>query len=214
LRIGQLVFAAVMAMATLSAAPVNIFGTGVDGFGNPLPDGSIDPNYSIISSPLGAIDAIVINSGGFPITPGPWAPNGGSKWIGPQADQSVGNTPGEYIYRTIFDLSGFDLATVVLSGSWTSDNDSSIRINGVAVGPTVSFTGYASLVGFSITNGFVSGLNTLDFVVNNGSDSDNPTGLLVEVRGEGDLAAIPEPASFALIGLGLVGLAAIRRTRK
>ena len=60
--------------------------------------------------------------------------------------------------------------------------------------------------GFSISSGLQPGINTLDFLVNN---DDGPIGLRVEMRGTASQA--PQPASFALLGLGIAGLALRRR---
>jgi hypothetical protein len=56
-----------------------------------------------------------------------------------------------------------------------------IRLNGTSTGITAGgFSGWSS---FTITSGFVAGLNTLDFVVVNTGSSPNPTGLRVELSG-------------------------------
>lgn len=63
-------------------------------------------------------DAVVHDSTVFPIVTGPWLANTDkSKWIAPLLD-SVGSSGGGFAYRTTFDLTGFDPATVVLLGGW------------------------------------------------------------------------------------------------
>lgn len=54
-----------------------------------------------------------------------------------------------------------------------------IRLNGASLG--LKATGYyASFTGSQISSGFVSGVNTLEFIVTNLNAAPNPTGLQVE----------------------------------
>jgi hypothetical protein len=57
-----------------------------------------------------------------------------------------------------------------------------------------------------INSGFINGVNTLDFIVNNDG---GPTGLRVELSGTSSVA--PEPTSLLLIGAGFVCLGLLRR---
>jgi hypothetical protein len=162
--------------------PIVIYNTGVATGGSLLADGAIDPHYTITSSAdLGfpGPSAFVINSSGFPIPP--WAVDGPiSKWIGPQANQSTGNAQGAYTYHTTFDLTGFNPATAVLAGQWAADNSAVMKLNGVTMASEVGFT---SLTPFSISSGFVSGVNSLDILVTNDPATPNPTGLRLEISG-------------------------------
>ena len=91
--------------------------------------------------------------------------------------------PGNYFYLTTFDLTGRDLATASLTGNWaTDDTGADILLNGASTGMS-STSGFSSWASFQITSGFISGLNTLTFKVNNGGTSPNPGGLRVEVTG-------------------------------
>lgn len=192
----------------------DLFGTGLNNSGTPLAGGSIDPHYTLISSPDSVFDgpeAYVVNNG-YPI--GPWTANSStSKWIAPRADAGNNNAPGTYTYRTTFDLSGFDPNTASISGKWITDNNGlDILINGVSTGHTTSFTSFlAGFSNFSITTGFVAGMNTLDFLVRNGGDVANPTGLRVELQGTATL--VPEPGTWlmALAGLSVMALVRVRR---
>lgn len=204
------------------AAPIpGLFDTGLDAGGNPLPDGSVDPHYSLIQAPpdlgLGP-GAFVALSDRYPLSNYQmWIPNSSSsKWIAPQADQQAfvegNNVAGTYIYQLTFDLTGYDPASASISGLWATDNPGQdILINGLSTGIThtdgaqgYSFQFFSS---FTITSGFVAGLNNLDFVVYNtplppdipGWYS-NPTGLRVELSGTVD--PVPEPPSLTLLALG------------
>jgi hypothetical protein len=105
-----------------------------------------------------------------------------SMWIGQDAAGS-GDVGSPYTFRLPIDLTGLDLTSVTISGAWGVDNDGTITLNGLA--PTG--TGTFSLTGatpdnynvehpFTITDGFVAGINTLDIHLTN---ADGPAGLNV-----------------------------------
>lgn len=222
----KFLIAALTVAATLSfAGPAQaitmsnlaVYNTGVDNTGTPLPGGAIDPHYTLIQSPDVAFDgpeAFVTNNG-FPI--GPWAANtSASKWISPRADAGNNNATGQYTYRTTLDLTGFDASTATIVGRWMSDNNGlDILVNGQATGHTTQFLsfllGYAS---FTLDDHFVAGINTIDFVIMNGTAALNPTGLRVEMTGSA--LPVPEPGTWAMlaIGLGLVGLGTSRQQKR
>jgi hypothetical protein len=162
------------ATATLRLGDVlAIFNTGVDGSNAALPDGATDPHYKIIVNPDSASsDALVEDSTVFPIVTGPWvANNEHSKWIGPRVETSgaAGGTgaAGTYVYRTWFDLTGYDPAAVRITGVWSTDNDGlDILINGVSTGQANPGQ-FAVLTPFVISNGFRHGINYIDFSLNN-----------------------------------------------
>jgi hypothetical protein len=76
-----------------------------------------------------------------------------------------------------------------------------ILINGVSTGFTAS--SFSTFTPFTISSGFVQGVNTLDFVWTNAS---GPSGLRVEVAG----TVAPETTSVVL----LTGLAALWFARR
>lgn len=159
-----------------------LFNTGVDACGTPLADGTVgDPHYKLMSVPTGTTDIRVRTAaGGFPIPPY-LADNSDSRWIGPNGDDMLTGPAGEYVYRTSFNLMGVTLSGVSIVGKWCSDNDGvRIVLNGVDTGiPPSAFEQFElAFAPFIISSGFVLGLNTLDFVVNNG---EGPTALRVEM---------------------------------
>jgi hypothetical protein len=159
-------------------------GVGLDG--QLLANGSVDPHFKLIINPDNtSSDTVYVQSN----LPGAWLPNSGtSKWIGPRADTSgaaglltpagapadAGAGDGVYVYRAQFDLTGFDLSTVLISGKWSTDNEGvKIRVNGTDVGfPNTVGTTFATLVPFNISNSafpglLTTGINNIDFHVKN-----------------------------------------------
>lgn len=198
------------------AIPI-IFNTGVDGSGNVLADGiSPDPHYTLISVPTGIPpDTLIRALPGGPLDSYTGAlDNTLSRWIGPNYNSFLVGPPGEYVYQTQFDLTGFDPATFSVTGQWITDNDGlKISINGFDIPLTT--TGVASFVDgftfFSIGSGnFNATTNFLNFHVNNATSEANPTALRVEILSAGG-APVPEPTALLLLGSGLVVLAAWRR---
>ena len=219
--------AALVLATPAMAATFPLANTGVNGSGTPLASGTPDSNYQVISSPLGAFTPTAYNStfGGipgfganFPFTT--WLPDDTlSNWI---SLPTMGFAPaGIFDYRVTFSLSGLDAASAAIIGRLAADdwlND--VLINGVSTGISAGVNNfasgaYANWTDFSINNGFVSGTNTLDFMVNN-YFGNSVSGLRVEMTGTANtLSAVPEPANWAMmiLGLGLAG-AALRRQRQ
>ncbi|MFO1318083.1 MAG: hypothetical protein U1F52_00510 [Burkholderiales bacterium] len=198
-----------------AAILTDLFNTGVGATGSLLAGGVIDPHYTLISSadPARPGPAAYVVNNGFPI--GTWLQNGpDSKWIGPRADAGSGVLPGNYTYRTTFDLDGFDPGSVAISGLWGSDNNGvDILINGISTGQTTTFENFRSgLTAFAITTGFHAGVNTIDFLVHNGTNAANPSGLRVELHGSAQ--PVPEASTWAMVLVGLSGMALVRVRRR
>lgn len=186
----------------LGAASITIYNTGVDDSNVVLAAGATDTHYVQIAP---SASTFVLSS-----TPGVWLANdASSQWIGP--DTFDGNGAYTLTYRTTFDLTGLDSLTALLNGRWSVDNTGlSILLNGVDTG-SPSSPGFGGFTAFSINSGFVSGLNTLDFVWNNAG---GPGGLRVEVSGTAaDASGVPEPASIAFVGAGIAAVWFARRRR-
>ena len=161
-----------------SSAPLTVSGlfpTGVDDNRAPLAGGARDPHYFLIASDdplLPGPDTFVVDSSG-PF--GAWTFNdANSQWISAQGSNSGNSGVGNFTFRTSFTLSEVDPATAKLDASWSDDNTGSIKFNGNAVAS--ADPGFSSTASFSVTSGFVSGTNNLDFIVNN---SGGPMGLRV-----------------------------------
>jgi len=169
-----------------------VYGTGVASPGILITEGSVDPHYTIISGPATGSTFVVDSSS----MDGAWIPNGPtSSWISHTAT-SVSTNTGAYIYRTTFDLTGFIPETAVLTGFWNTDNNGTeILLNGTSFPFTTSAISYNEApTPFSITTGFLPGLNTLDFAF---YDDGFYTGL--RVSGLQAQAAVPEPSTYALL---------------
>lgn len=190
-----------MTAPAVKAVPIaGLFNTGVDGAGAALAAGSADTHYSILVPSQAAIvikDAI----------PGTWLANSATRrWVW----QDINGQPTftTLTFRTTFDLTGLDFSSASISGDWATDNTGlDILINGASTGNTCS--GFSSLCNFTVASGFVAGINTLDFQV---QDLGVISGFLVSSI-SGTANAIPEPGTLAILGLGLIGLGVTRRRK-
>lgn len=206
-----------LAGAGAGAATVPAFDTGVDASGTKLAPGSTDPHWQLVAGPgvTSPSQAVVVTnqhpSGQYYSTPD-------SAWIWGTASGAavVGAT---YTFELQIDLTGLDPGTATLSGSWGADNFGDILFNGAAPIGTGTFaltgsplTNFDEGHAFTITGGFVAGINTLDVQV---VDAGNPGGLDVfglSASAGGAVGAVPEPGMPALMLLG--GLVLVGRARR
>lgn len=131
--------------------------TGTDAADALLPGGSPEARWTNLFAPGGPTPMVVINPSSVP---GAWV--GGStrsRWIGPSVS-SAGPT-GPYTNRWSFDA---PCANVCLTGRFTSDDDGYLFVNGTLVAGPSGFSAWTSV---NVCSGFVSGVNTLELVVNN-----------------------------------------------
>lgn len=215
---------ATLVMALPAAAGVvtitDLFNTGVDNAGNAVGSSVADSHYSIVNP---GFTATTVATGVWPLSPGPWvANNSTSRWIGTQNTSSHAPDGASLTFRTTFTIgTNADLTTVLISGSGAADNSNTDTIlNGVSLGSLLG--GFTPLKAFTISNYFILGTNTLDFVILNACCAPtNPVGLRIDgisgsymtVANNGQTTNVPEPSVFALFALGLMGFG-LRRFRK
>jgi hypothetical protein len=177
--------------------------------------GSGDSNYKLSAAStdtsISSTVPVITYDSQWPI--GPWLSNSStSKWITPTGSQSQtfdAWSAGTYTYSLSFDLTGYNAASASFVGRLAADNAVTVKLNSNVISSAAGFTDWTS---FSANSGFVSGVNTLDFVVTNwAQNSGNPTGLRVEFASSNIAAAVPEPETYAMLLAGLVMLGTIAR---
>lgn len=120
-----------------------------------------------------------------------WLPNDStSQWIGVVDNGTTNVPPGEYRFKKTFDLAGWDPNTVSAQLRIAVDDTlTDVLLNGASLG--ISTAGFGGLTGPFNVSGFTGGVNTLEFVVQNGGAAANPNGLRVEIESLG-LRNLPE----------------------
>jgi hypothetical protein len=233
-------FAVALGLAT-AAAPAfadpitSLFSTGVDANGNVITqEVLVDPHWSLVYSPPSfsgdnPFGYNVAITGGSYYNSNIWQPGiGTAGWIGPDShvygwqgpdNGPLNGTQGNYGYETTFDLTGFNLASVNISGliaasDFNRDNGLQVAyLNGINVPMPVAGPDF---VPFSIDQAnaggdFVAGINTLEFeVYNSGGNPLQATGMSVIFTSA--TATLPDGgATVTLLGGALAGLAMLRR---
>ena len=183
---------------TWGAPITGLFNTGVDGVGALLSDAVSDAHFAI----LGGDQAVTVAEASIPAS---WLPNGAdSRWIWEQSNGQPANVT--LTFRTTLDLTGLDPATAQVTGQWATDNaGNDILINCISTAQTSG--GFNSFTAFMISSNFVSGINTVDFVV---QDSGDIAGFRAEFLSASadppSNTVIPEPGTIATLAAGLIGL--------
>jgi hypothetical protein len=200
-----------MLVSFSASANTLLWNTGVTDSGKAT-QGSVDEHYTMNGG--AAYTAIGVNS--------LWlsdSASSASAWITPTQNPNDGSldpfSNGTYTYSQTFNLSGFDASKTSFSALWAADNNASVYLNGNLLASITGggYSNFNSFSSFSASSGFVSGLNTLNFVVTNlAQNGGNPSGLRVEFSNV-SVTPVPEPKTNAMLfsGLALMGLVVRRR---
>ena len=206
--------------------PPILWSTGFNGNTLQNNTGLADTHYVTIDS-IGA--ATLGWAGTAPVYSGPvvstrndaWTafnPSVTSQWVGPTNGRS-NVAPGNYIYATTFNATGYTINSI--SGVFAADNSGRAYLNGLraadAIGTaSTGFNGSGNGSLGTVTTGFLPGVNTVYFVINNAGSSNNPTGFRTQLSLSA--TAVPELSGtgasvpgFLLLSIGL--MVASRRRR-
>ena len=208
-------FLAINAIAPAARADVitGLYSTGVNNAG--VATSGVDLHWMLNGGPAFASSV----NGVWPI--GAWvADTTTSQWITPSSNaaQSYDMTSsGFYNYSLAFNiLSTQNPLTASFTGQFAVDD----RVTSIALNGTTLFSGsegdHNIWTDFAASGGFISGLNTLTFTVENiGLNGGNPTGLNVDFL-TSNVSAVPEPATWLMMILGFAGVGFLgyrRRTK-
>jgi PEP-CTERM motif len=213
--LGKIKFAACVLAATFVSASAYAF--PIVGTGQGVTPGNNEPVWLVIPNFALTVVSNECCFGGAWVNPVGLTAN----WITPFAD-SPGNTlatndpnanNADAIY--LYSLPGFDNPNRDVTINWASDNSADFFFNNEVIPRQSTGTlGFQSLSSFTIPAGDFTAFNTFVVRVTNEvfpNPPGNPTGLFVDV---GQAAAIPEPATLALVGLGLLGFGWMMRRRR
>ena len=207
---------AMLIMATSAMATTFNFATGQDTVGNiQFNTGDKDANWTEVGGTNllnGSNNMFVING----IAGWSNFNNDLARWITVNPYNQSGN--GFYTATYKFDLTGYNLSTANFSGGYFSiDDNGYVALNGTTVqinengDPDGSgWVASSAHMPFSFnTTLLLNGVNELTVV----SDFSNNFNEGFRLEGKLDVA-VPEPATMLLLGLGLIGVAGIRRFKK
>lgn len=199
-----------LAMASLAVAMpiVGLYSTG---------EGSTPGNQELNWVMNGDGTPYVTQTGVFPF--GTWVANdANSQWISAQSTYAAlqSDAGGNYTFSLSFSLgAGDDPATAWMDyGIAADDTIVSVYLNSTEIGGGAP--GYAgnAMSYYTANTGFVAGLNEIVItILNSDAVEGNPVGVRFEAGDSDVQSAVPEPATFALVGLVLAALPLVRRRR-
>jgi hypothetical protein len=196
-----------LALAGASAHAATI--SGLVGTGAGLSAGQSDSNWTVTGASVSTGPAVVISPANMY---GPWAAdNASSSWVG--ACDCYDTPAFPYSFTESFNLTGYKLSSVHISGTWFIDDDGTLSVNGHLIDTeSDTFSG----AGFTVpTADLVSGLNNITITMT--SDDRVLDGVRLQYSSDtgGSRSGVPEPATWALmlVGVGMTG-AALRMQRR
>ena len=203
-------------VALLPAVPItSLYSTGVDNAGSLLAGGNgvVDTHYSLLSGPgiVGTPSAVTYFNSAYV------ADGSSSRWI--SVDASGSHDAGDYVFRTTFNLTGFNTALTSLSFTCGVDNRvADVQINGTSVfGLGNSCDSYVNLgLPRQINSNFLAGVNTLDFTVRN-DDDEGPVAFRVQYTSDTTpigSSEVPEPGTLLISAAGIAALQILRMRRR
>jgi len=156
-------------------AITTLYSSGINDDGSVMSPGQDDPHYFITSN---STPVTVMQN--HPA----WVANDStSLWIGLSAQGTDNQPAGDYSFSTTFDMNGWLAETAEVSFMIAVDNELlDVEINGVSTG--ITSIGHGAFSGpFTVSDGFVPGVNQIDFIFQNWNGSANPMGLNVKIAG-------------------------------
>jgi hypothetical protein len=166
-----------MSAVTISLPVPGLYSTGMDATA-PGQAGTADHHWTLIRNPSDNR----INPAFITLPNSSWLANGNnSQWIAPSPDERAAlDSPGSYTYRMMVDLSGFDSGSAEVDlNVAVAHQVTDIQANHISLGVPPA-TGSQAFTAIKLTNGLSSGLNLLDFVIQNDPTAAKPSGLRVE----------------------------------
>ena len=149
-------------------------------------NGAPDANWIVGEQAGGTGAAEVVTSTGADFYSG-WIGDGpNSDWIARNAN-ITNNGPAPYTFTRTFDLTGYNLADVAISGAWTVDDGGTLNLNGHQIA-SLGSGNWGMLDSFSVPAGspyLNQGLNTLTITITESDD------YLEGVNLEGNVTATP-----------------------
>ena len=210
----MLVSTAVFGVTATHAEDIINLSTGLDSSNNLITKGAQSDAHWTVDQPTGGqgqAQTVFSNNADWFHGTGPadpeWMANGpNSDWITRNANTTAN---GLGTYTRVFDLSGLDLSTVSIHGSWAIDDRGTLSLNGHQLAQLPNLR-WDALAPFSVAPGasFLNpGLNTLAITI---TSTDT---YLEAVRLQGGVSVVPEPSAILMLLAGLIVIFMISGSR-